>query len=225
MYIWLGDSLVHSTRNHETELPRPYSINPSPILDAVLQMAEGDSVTLYETLDREPKGFSGLKTVRHEIVIVDILTTEEVRKLKEEREIKKSIITARAGEISALVKSSLTDYNTNKLTGKLKKSTSGLEYLILEEGTGEAVRLGDQVATHYYGILKSDGQMFDNSFDRGQSGFFKVGELISGFNEGMMLLKRGGKAILFIPAALAYGKQGAGSDIPPNADLVFYIEL
>jgi FKBP-type peptidyl-prolyl cis-trans isomerase FkpA/FKBP-type peptidyl-prolyl cis-trans isomerase FklB len=67
--------------------------------------------------------------------------------------------------------------------------------------------------------------MFDNSYDRGGPAPFNVGSLIPGFNEGMKLLNRGGKALLFIPSKLGYGEQGAGGDIPPNADLVFYIEM
>lgn len=67
--------------------------------------------------------------------------------------------------------------------------------------------------------------MFDNSFERGEPAPFPVGQLIPGFNEGMQLLNRGGKAILFIPPALGYGEAGAGDVIPSNADLVFYIEM
>ena len=67
--------------------------------------------------------------------------------------------------------------------------------------------------------------MFDNSYDRGGPSPFTVGGLIPGFNEGMKLLNRGGKALLFIPSDLGYGEQGAGAEIPPNTDLVFYIEM
>jgi FKBP-type peptidyl-prolyl cis-trans isomerase FkpA len=67
--------------------------------------------------------------------------------------------------------------------------------------------------------------MFDNSYDRGGPAPFNVGGLIPGFNEGMKLLNRGGKALLIIPSKLGYGAQGAGGDIPPNTDLVFYIEM
>lgn len=238
LQTWLGDSLFISTRR-DFGGPRELVLPPldqfgsgrvPAVLEAILQMAEGDSVTVYETLDSTqrqglPEGFSDLKTVRYEIVTVDILTAEELQKLQAEAEAKKAVVVARAGEIKNLVQSSLTDYKAGKLGTKLQKSASGLEYLILEKGTGAPIQMGEAIATHYYGVLKSDGMVFDNSFERGESVPFTVGQLIPGFNEGMMLLNRGGKAILFIPAALAYGEQGAGDAIPPNSDLIFYLEL
>lgn len=238
LQTWLGDSLFISTRRdfggpRELVLPplEQFGTGRVPaVLEAILQMAEGDSVTVYETLDSTqrkglPEGFADLKTVRYEIVAVDVLTNEEIQKLQAEAEAAKSVVVARAGAVKSLVQSSLTDYKAGKLGEKLQKSASGLEYLILEKGAGNPIQMGEAVPTHYYGVLKSDGMVFDNSFERGESVPFTVGQLIPGFNEGMMLLNRGGKAILFIPAALGYGEQGAGDAIPPNSDLVFYLEL
>ena len=112
----------------------------------------------------------------------------------------------------------------SKLGDKLKKSASGLEYIILEQGTGARVKDGQQLKTTYYGALNATGAMFDNSFDHGGAVYFQVGNMVQGFNEGMKLLNKGGKAILFIPSALGYGEKTAGP-IPANADLVFYIGL
>lgn len=131
----------------------------------------------------------------------------------------------RTEEIAAKIKADLDAYNAKTLGDKLKITSSGLEYIIHEQGTGAAVKDGDFVPTHYYGVLKSNGTEFDNSFDGGgDPPTFQVGDLIDGFNEGMKLLNRGGKATLFIPWQLGYGATGSGP-IPAKADLVFYIEL
>lgn len=131
----------------------------------------------------------------------------------------------RTDEIAAKIAADLDAYKANTLGDKLKSTASGLEYIIHEQGTGVAVKDGDQIPTHYYGVLKSTGAEFDNSFTGGgDPPTFRVGDLIAGFNEGMKLLNRGGKATLFIPWQLGYGANGYGS-IPAKADLVFYIEL
>ena len=131
----------------------------------------------------------------------------------------------RTAEIAAKIKADLDAYKANTLGDKLKSTASGLEYIIHEQGTGASVKDGDFVPTHYYGVLKSTGVEFDNSFTGGgDPPTFRVGDLIDGFNEGMKLLNRGGKATLFIPWQLGYGANGSGS-IPAKADLVFYIEL
>lgn len=238
LQTWLGDSMFISTRR-DFGGPRELVLPPLDqfgngrvpgVLEGLLQMAEGDSATVYEVLDSAqikglPEGFTHLKSVRYEIVAVDILTEAEIQKMQAEAEAAKGAIMARSVDIKTLVQSHLTDYKAGKLGDKLKKTESGLEYVILEPGTGESIKMGETVSTHYYGVLKSDGMVFDNSFDRGEPVPFTVGQLIPGFNEGMMLLKKGGKAVLFIPSALGYGEQGAGDAIPPNTDLIFYLEL
>lgn len=126
--------------------------------------------------------------------------------------------------VAETIKQMLAEYKSKKLAG-LKKSASGLEYVIIDQGTGPGIKDGDMIPTSYYGVRKADGVMFDNSYDRGGPADFGVGQLIPGFNEGMKLLNRGGKAVLFIPSELGYGAQGASEQIPPNTDLVFYIEM
>src|SRR5205807_2248423 len=95
------------------------------------------------------------------------------------------------------------------------------------EGTGDPVKDGDCVEVHYTGTLRDDGSKFDSSWDRGQPLQFLVGkgQVIKGWDEGLVGMKPGGKRKLIIPANLAYGRAGQGKTIPPNADLVFEIEL
>ncbi|MEN8122088.1 MAG: FKBP-type peptidyl-prolyl cis-trans isomerase [Bacteroidota bacterium] len=101
---------------------------------------------------------------------------------------------------------------------------SGLQYLVLEKGTGATPTLNDQVKTHYRGTL-INGNVFDSSYDRGEPITFPVTGVIKGWTEALLLMKEGAKWKLFIPAYLAYGSRGAGGVIPPNATLIFDIEL
>lgn len=101
-----------------------------------------------------------------------------------------------------------------------QKTPSGLGYSILRPGTGAVPGPADKVSIKYKGTLAADGSTFDAS-DRAE---FGVSEVIPGFSEGLMLVRTGGSIRLCIPAALGYGTRGAGT-IPPNADLVFEVDL
>lgn len=107
----------------------------------------------------------------------------------------------------------------------MQSTPSGLEYDDLKKGSGEPATRGDIVVVHYTGWL-ADGTQFDTS--RGGDPFtFKlgVGEVIAGWDEGVAHMMAGGKRKLWIPAALGYGRRGAPPEIPPNAELVFEVEL
>ena len=108
-----------------------------------------------------------------------------------------------------------------------KKTASGLYYVIDQEGTGALAQPGQTVVAHYTGTLFDDGKKFDSSVDRGQPFEFPIGQhrVIAGWDEGFALLKVGAKGKLIIPSNLAYGATGAGGVIPPNADLVFEVEM
>lgn len=107
---------------------------------------------------------------------------------------------------------------------ELTKTASGLQYQILREGKGEFPRINQSVTVHYAGWL-TDGNKFDSSYDRGQPAQFGVSQVIPGWTEGLQLMKPGTLARFVIPPDIAYGAQGAGGDIPPNATLVFLVEL
>ena len=110
---------------------------------------------------------------------------------------------------------------------------SGLQYEDTVPGTGEEATTGQRVKVHYTGWLydptadKERGKKFDSSKDRGQPFSFGLGhgEVIRGWDEGVAGMKVGGTRVLIIPAEMGYGARGAGGSIPPNATLVFEVEL
>jgi len=101
---------------------------------------------------------------------------------------------------------------------------SGLQYIVLKEGTGRAPKATDRVRCHYEGFL-TDGTVFDSSVQRGEPAVFGLQQVIAGWTEGLQLMKEGGKTRFFIPHMLGYGPGGAGSSIPPYAALIFDVEL
>jgi FKBP-type peptidyl-prolyl cis-trans isomerase len=101
---------------------------------------------------------------------------------------------------------------------------SGLQYELITEGTGERPGPSAVVKVNYRGALR-DGTVFDDSYERGEPAEFPLEGVISGWSEGIALMKVGGKSRLYIPSKLAYGPQGAGGVIPPYATLIFEVEL
>ena len=114
----------------------------------------------------------------------------------------------------------------NNMDSKTIKTSSGLEYKDIIVGEGDSPEVGDKVVVHYTGTLE-DGTKFDSSKDRGQPFEFAigVGQVIRGWDEGVITMKPGGNRILTIPSDLAYGERGAGELIPPGATLIFDVEL
>ena len=112
------------------------------------------------------------------------------------------------------------------LTADAITTSSGLKYIIEKEGSGVKPKSGQIVSVHYAGYL-TNGQKFDSSFDRDKPIEFPIGsgKVIPGWDEGIMLLNVGTRAKLIIPPELGYGRAGAGGVIPPNATLIFDVEL
>jgi len=225
---YVGDSLMGSTR---VGPPREFVVPDSTMLgsnrvpfiyDAALLMAKGDSATMYETIDSTirayiPPALAKEQDIRYEIIVVELQT-------KAEKDQAKAAGEARFEAVQSMVTQTAKDYKDGKL--KVTTQPSGLKVLIVEPGKGVAIKTNDQISTNYYGCL-TDGKLFDNSFQRGETLDFSVGvgQMIPGFDEGVQLLNHGGKAYFFLPPALAYGDQGAGDVVPPNAELIFYVEV
>ena len=115
-------------------------------------------------------------------------------------------------------------------TGKAMTTASGLQIIDTKEGTGASPKPGQTCVMHYTGWLYENGQKgkkFDSSVDRNEPFEFPIGQhrVIAGWDEGVATMKVGGKRTLIIPPALGYGARGAGGVIPPNATLLFEVEL
>ena len=127
-------------------------------------------------------------------------------------------------EIMANKQASETFLESNKLQPGVMTTESGLQYMILQSGSGERKpKVTDNVTVHYVGSLV-DGTVFDSSVERGKPISFGLDRVITGWKEGLPLMVEGDKLRFFIPADLAYGEKWAG-DIPPFSALIFDIEL
>ena len=112
----------------------------------------------------------------------------------------------------------------NKKEENIVELPSGLQYEVITEGKGDIPKATDTVECHYHGTL-IDGTVFDSSVQRGQPAVFGVTQVIKGWVEALQLMPVGSKWRLFVPSDMAYGEQGAGDIIQPNATLIFDVEL
>lgn len=136
------------------------------------------------------------------------------------------ILQERSANIVDRVKKEGEDFITNFLdcNEEAIKTESGMVYYEMTEGEGAQPIVSNTVEVHYHGTLV-DGTVFDSSVDRGQTISFPLGGVIKGWQEGLAMMKEGGKATLVIPSDLAYGDAGSGEVIPPGATLKFEVEL
>lgn len=115
------------------------------------------------------------------------------------------------------------------LNGELDvmRTTSGLGYVIHEQGEGIKPKLGQKVEVHYVGLLEKKPMVFDESFSniKGIRFLLGAGEVVPAWEEGIALLQWGDEATLFVPSELGYGAMGRGQGIPPHSDLIFYVEI
>ncbi len=130
----------------------------------------------------------------------------------------------------SFVTGALSPTTANAQGTKMTTTASGLQFTDTVAGNGETPKTGQTCVMHYTGWLYENGvkgKKFDSSVDRGQPFPFKigVGQVIKGWDEGVSTMKVGGKRTLIIPPQLGYGARGAGGAIPPNATLMFDVEL
>lgn len=112
----------------------------------------------------------------------------------------------------------------NKDAEGVTTTASGLQYKVLESGSGKTPSASSTVETHYEGRL-IDGKIFDSSYQRGQTATFPVNGVIAGWTEALQMMKEGDIWEITVPSELAYGAQGAGADIGPHSTLIFKVEL
>lgn len=110
------------------------------------------------------------------------------------------------------------------------QTSTGLKYVVVNDGNGKSPNATDNVTVHYVGTL-TDGTQFDSSVDRGEPATFPLNRVIPGWTEGLQLMKEGGTAVFYLPSNLAYGEQGSFNPytgqytIPPSAPLIFWVQL
>ncbi|MFK7933710.1 MAG: FKBP-type peptidyl-prolyl cis-trans isomerase [Saprospiraceae bacterium] len=236
------DSIIFKSRDGaqvpQMQVPEPPTDDNqarriSPIAEVLPLMSIGDSLTLYypiDTLPQKPRNFENSNNVIYDIVLTEIMDEEQFKAQQDSMrvvmEAERVKVQAREAEVGAATSQRAKEYAAGKLDGEIQTTASGLKYIIHEEGTGKQAEAGKQVAVSYYGTL-TDGTMFDNSFKRGTTFPFPLGQgrVIRGWDEGVALLKVGSKATLFIPSDLGYGEAGSPPTIPGGAELVFYIEV
>jgi len=144
------------------------------------------------------------------------VSPENFERLKSEARLRQKQAWARARELDLSL--------VQKRWPDLKVTSSGLRYKVLRAGSGGSPAAGAQVSVHYTGRFLDD-QVFDSSVQRGQPASFRIGEVIAGWNEALLAMKKGEKRLLVIPPELAYGERGYPGAIPPYCFLVFEVEL
>jgi FKBP-type peptidyl-prolyl cis-trans isomerase len=154
-----------------------------------------------------------------------LISTEEEEKAKTEFSAKMQ--EEQAKRVAAVAEKNLKDEEAflakNKSEPGVVTTASGLQYQVIQEGTGAALKATDRVKVHYRGSL-IDGTEFDSSYSRNEPAEFEVGGVIPGWTEGLQLMKVGGKYRLWVPSKLAYGARGAGRTIGPNSLLIFEVD-
>lgn len=237
-----GDSTLFSTWTSGGELPvvqaAPLTATKDeigPVEDIVRLMRVGDSAVVRVNISEfpsKPPGMENDTVVLYDVVVAEIVSEEEFNEaaaLKEaEAAAKAEVIKALEPERLEFAEQIREAYADGKLNDQAKTTESGLKYIIHEEGDGKQAEAGLGVTVQYIGQLVSNGNVFDQSFNRGEGIAFQlgIGRVIPGWDEGIALLKVGDKATFFIPSELAYGAQGTpDGSIPGDSELAFYVEL
>jgi len=161
-------------------------------------------------------GLAGKSLLTHDQVTAVISSLQQALRAREQAKVAVIAERARAAGEKYLAE--------NGKRPEVTTMPNGLQYEVITAGTGAKPTASDHVKVHYTGML-IDGKVFDSSVQRGEPVTFGLGEVIRGWTEGLQLMQEGGKYKLYIPSDLAYGPQGRGEVIPPNAVLVFEVEL
>jgi FKBP-type peptidyl-prolyl cis-trans isomerase FkpA len=204
-------------------------------MEALSLLKVGDSATFKMPLDTfkiKPAGLEKAKVAYLTIMLRNVKSKKDVearqaelKGLAESIQAAKPVFIARAKGVADSTTAIAKDFAAGKFPANVKELPSGLKIAILKEGTGALPKKGEVVLVNYYGALKT-GVKFDESFTRGEPINFPIGsgQVIPGWDQGLMELKEGTIAVLFVPSTLGYGANAQGP-IPANSDLIFYVEL
>ncbi len=226
----IGDSMLYESRKLNDNKPVPFQVTApafkGDLSEGFMLLTPGDSAVFLVSIDSLEKSGAQLlpwmhpgDKIQYEIALVSVKSQEMLQK---EQEAKGKIQTA-------LDEKALIDYfKKNKI--KATRTKSGLYYVITKPGSGENAKAGESVTVNYTGKTM-DGEKFDSNedpaFNHVQPFSFTLGQgqVIKGWDEGIALLKKGGKATLYIPSTLAYGERSPSPKIPANSILIFDVEM
>lgn len=202
----------------DSVLQRP--INPS--YAAMFKLRIGDSCVITQPINGLDTLSEALKpddVFRYEIKLLRIRKPEDI-------EVQAQGLIAREKQVLDQARKFISDYTSGSLSQPLKSTEEGIQYIIHEKGKGNLPKKGTPVFVNYMSLLM-DGTAFDNTFQYGESIAFTLGEgkMIRGFEEILQQLPKGTTCTFVVPSVLAYGTTGKGDLVPPNSDLVFYVEL
>lgn len=226
----VGDSMLYDSRKLNDNKPVPLQLMPpsfkGDLTEGFMMMTPGDSAVFRVAIDSIVKSGQQMlpwmkpgDMIQYEVVMVSVKTTEALKKEQEEKSAKQKDADEK------LLKEYL---KKNKITAT--RTASGLYYKINTPGSGDNAKVGQQVTVNYTGKTM-DGNTFDSNVDPAfshvQPFSFELGRgmVIRGWDEGVALLKKGGKATLYIPSGLAYGERSPSPKIPANAILIFDVEV
>ncbi|TCD04543.1 FKBP-type peptidyl-prolyl cis-trans isomerase [Pedobacter frigidisoli] len=183
---------------------------------------------------------TGLSTLNYEVLLKGlkdsftggkaVLTQQQAQQCINEAISKASFVKNQAEteankiKYAPMIKEGQSFLEENRKRAGVQTTPSGLQYEVLNAGTGVKPLATDSVLVHYKGTLLN-GKQFDSSYDRGEPISFPLNRVIAGWTEGLQLMPAGSKYKFFIPYNLAYGERGAGADIPPYSALIFEVEL
>ena len=170
----------------------------------------------------------GVKSINNNLVVKALNDVKNGKPLLDDSQINNIIVSfmtnMKSEKAQGAKKEGQAFLDSNKNNPGVVTLPSGLQYLVVTEGTGPKPALTDKVKVHYQGTL-INGKIFDSSIQRGEPIEFNVNGVIAGWTEALQLMPVGSKWKLFIPSDLGYGDNGAGADIKPGATLIFDVEL
>ena len=226
--------------NVDNTMQMPASQFHGDLYEGLYMMHVGDSASFIVNIDSTfirmfeqpslPEGFNSSDVMRFEVRLDDCYPESEyalrfAAKVKKQTEKRVAQLKADYPNETQAAAQELTEYLASKKI-KTKPTASGLYYVRTQAGNGEKPIPGQMVKVHYTGKLL-DGTVFDSSIERGEPIVVPigVGQVISGWDEGILLMSKGEKGLLYIPYYLGYGERGAGTDIAPFSNLIFEVEL
>ncbi len=239
-----ADSVFIDTRDNPGDQPVLQALSDSlineetsPVQDVLSKLRVGERAVIRADISQfppqaKPPGMQQDSVMLYDIEVTEIVSQDEFTArqdaMRAEAEAAAETVRAREPEVRAMTDQIYEDYKAGRLDDQLQSTESGIRYIIHEEGDGPQAEAGRGVVVQYLGRLTSNGEIFDQSFERGQGIPFQLGtgRVIPGWDEGIAQLQQGDHATLIIPSELGYGAQGAGNgSIPPDSELMFYVEL